>query len=227
MRLSVEKIYKIDKAGNANIERSWTLSNPNNEDIDLNEYGLLLIESIKTLTNLKVFDSNGNLEVFQEDKGDDIEILVKPRIKKLGSYQDYKITLQYIFPNFVHKFGDIWFFADTMIGIEEDPESPFPRRMDVKLQVFLPNLEKTFLQNSYHETYPNAIKNSGENNQIYKDNTVLEWQCSLSSRQRFQFQLFYGIRTNTKLVTFITTVATTIIVALIRLGFDILSKGVI
>jgi hypothetical protein len=228
MHLSVEKIYKIDDAGNADVERKWILSNPSSEDIDLNDYGLVLTETVNTMGNLKVFDSKGSLEYTSEDKGgDDIEVFVKPRIKKIGCYQDYEIILQYHLPSFVHKLGGIWLFTDTMIGMIEDPESPFPKRMDAKLQVVLPKLKKTFLQRQYHESCPHALDQTREKNQRYNNKTILEWKCSLSSKQRFPFQLFYGIETNAKITTFITTIVTTIIVALINLGFNLLSKGVI
>ena len=111
MRISIEKVYKIDDVGNVDVERSWILFNPDKEDIDLTDHEFYVIESVNTLTSLKAFDSNGNLDFLHEDKGDDIEIIVKPRITKLGSYQKYKITLQYHFPNVVHKLSDIWFFT--------------------------------------------------------------------------------------------------------------------
>jgi hypothetical protein len=219
MRISVDKIYKIDKAGNANVERSWIMYNPNNEDIDLTDYEFYVIESVNTLGSVKAFDSKGDIVFSQEDMGDDIEIVVKPRIMKLGSLQEYKITLQYHFPSIVHKLGDIWFFSDTIYGIEPQPNTHISKRMDAKIQVFLPNLKKTFLQTSYHESNPIAIDHSEKENPIFKDNTALEWNCSLSPRQRYQFKLFYGIKTRAKLTAFITAVGTVIVAELVRLAF--------
>lgn len=226
MHISIDKTYKIDNAGNIDVERIWILSNPNNEDVDLTDHEFYVIESVNTLGIIKAFDSNGNLGFSQEDKSDDIEISVKPRITKLGSYQEYRITLQYHFPSFIHKLGDLWFFTDTIYGIDRPPNG-ISKRIDVKIQVFLPNLEKAFWQTRYHESFPKAIDHSKENNPIYKNKIPLEWNCSLSSGQRFQFRLFYGIKANAKLVTVIAAIGTVIISELIRLVFRISTGGAI
>jgi hypothetical protein len=225
MRISIEKIYRIDDAGNADIERSWIIVNPNNKDIDLTNHVFYVDESVNTLGNLKAFDSDGTLEYLQEEKGSDIEIVVTPRISKLASHQNYKMTLQYHFPNFVHKLGDIWFFTD-LYGVYEPPSAYIPKKTDIMIQVYLPKLGKRLWEKPYHESSPPAIDLSKRDTKSY-ENSVLEWKCSLSSQQNYQIRLIYGIRTNTRLANFITAVPSLIVGGLIKLFFDWVTKGVI
>jgi hypothetical protein len=217
MRVSLEKIYRLDRAGNANVERSWILENPSSEEIEMTDYVFYVNESINTLGNVKAFDSNGKLEYYEEFRGSDIEINVKPRIKKLGSYQKYNITLQYHFPSFVHKLGEMWFFSDLICGIDDPPSDSISSKMDVTIRVELPNLEKKFWQKCFHESFPNCNEAT--------DKHALEWKCSLSPQQNYPIKLVYGIQTNAKLTSFITGIGTITIGAIIKTAFDIATRG--
>jgi hypothetical protein len=221
-QMKVEKTYRIDDAGNADVERSWILTNTNTQDIDLTNLEFYVTESVNTLGNVRAFDLSGNLDFSQEATGSDIEISVKPRISKLSSCQEYKMTLQYSFPNFVHKLREIWFFADLIEGLAEPPTSGIPKKMDVTLRVFLPDLDKKFWQSRFHSSSPQALDLSKKDKNAFRKDEALEWNCSVSSNQNYQIRLIYGVKTNTPITNFMTAVGTAFIVGLIGYGFKLL-----
>lgn len=224
-KINVEKTYGIDDAGNANIERSWILVNTRDQEFDISNLAPYVIEFVNTLADVKALDSSGELEFRQEQYGSGIKIKVKPRISKLGPLQQYKMSLRYSFPNYVHKLGSIWFFADTIEGMSESPSaSTISDRMEITLQVALPKLRKSFWESFYHESSPLGKELSEVKNPQYADTTIIEWKCSLSPQQNLTLRLIYGVRTNARLANFLTAVATAIVVGLVSYGMDLL-KG--
>jgi len=220
----VEKVYRIDNAGNIDVERDWILTNQTHKDVDISELSLYIIEHINTLANVKASDSSGDLEFYQEQSGSGIKIGVLPRIKKLSSLQKYRTSLLYRLPNHVRKLGKVWFFSDLISGIEKlSFEDLISDKMDIKLQVILPNLRKRFWQSLFHESAPLGKELAkAEIDPQYMDNTVLEWTSSLFPERNFVVRLIYGTKTNTQLTSILTVVATAIAAGLIKYLFDLL-----
>lgn len=204
IKLNVEKIYKIDEAGNTKIERVWFLTNKTSQNISINDLSVYVIEFVNALSEINATDSNGNLEFRQKREGSGIKVEVKPGINNLGPLQKYTINLKYYLPSFVHKLGEAWFFADSIGGMANSSfESPISNEMDVKLQMILPKLKKGFWQTIYHESQPmtNTLPKE-QKHSVYSSNTVLECKSSVGPQDNFEIKLVYGVRTEHSLSVF-------------------------
>ncbi len=159
IKIEVEKIYRIDTAGNADVERKWILTNQTLEDIDISGLSLYVIEYVNNLSDVRALDSSGELEFKEERKGSGIKMKVKPRIKSMNSRLKYEMSLLYHFPSYVHKLGNTWFFADMVSGIDESVfTNVVSDKMNLKLQVILPQLKKRFWQRLFQESSPKGKK---------------------------------------------------------------------
>lgn len=226
IKIGVEKIYKIDNAGNVDVERSWILTNQTHEDVDLSELAFYVGETVNNLAKAKAKDSSGSLELSQEKQGSMIKLKVFPRINTLHSLQKYKITLLYQFPSNVHKLGNVWLFSKTISGMNTSSfANLISNKIDVKIRVVLPKLKKRFWQSFHYESAPlcRELKKKEKSSQ-HTDNTVLEWTSSLFSNDNYEVELIYEVKTNTQLTNFLIVIGTTIIVGLINFFFHIL-KG--
>lgn len=227
VRVNVEKIYTIDDAGNVNIERSWILTNEIDQNVSIHDLCFYIAEVVNSLGEVNASDSTGNLEFRQKRHGSGIKLEVKPRIDNLGPLQKYQIVLHYSLPSFVHKLGEAWFFADLICGMPRPSfENPISNNMDIKLQLVLPKLKKNFWQAIYHESYPSTIVLPKEQKKPFNSgNIVLEYKSSLFPEDNFEVKLVYGIRTRTRLTSFLSVVGTAIITGLISYGFSRLKGG--
>ncbi|MDH5451046.1 MAG: hypothetical protein OEX77_09175 [Candidatus Bathyarchaeota archaeon] len=227
IKVDIEKIYKIDKAGNLDVERSWTLNNQTHQDVDISELSFYVVEFVNTLANLKAFDSSGDLEFRQERRGSGTKMKAIPRIDKLSPLQKYKMTLLYQLPSYVYKLGDAWLFSDLISGMGRSGfEELISENMGIKLRVILPKLKKRFWQSIFHESSPLGRElTKEEKNPSVIDNVVLEWTSSLSSEYNYVVRLIYGIRTNTQLISILTVAITAIVTGLINYGFSLLKGG--
>lgn len=227
IKIDMEKIYKIDNAGNVNVERSWILTNQTNQDVDISELSLYVSEVVSSLTNAKAKDSSGSLDLHQGKKGSMIKLGVSPRTNTLSSRQKYKLTLLYQFPSGVHKLGDMWLFSDIISGMDTSSfANLISNKMDLKLRVVLPKLKKRFWQSVSHESAPLCRElTKEEKSSHYVDNRVLEWTSSLFSDNNCRVELIYGVETKTWLTNILSVVGTAIITGLIGYGFYLLKGG--
>jgi len=224
IKIDVEKIYRIDDAGNIDVERSWTLTNQTHKDVELSELAFYVGETADALANAKARDSSGSLDVIQEKQRSEIKLTVFPRANSLGSLQKYKMTLLYQLPSNVHKLGDVWLFSDIISGMNTSGfGSLLSDKMDLRLCVVLPKLKKSFWQSILYESSPLCRElTREERTSEFAGKRVLEWTSSLFSDRHYRVELIYGVKTNTKLTSFLTAVATVIVVGLIKYGFDLL-----
>jgi len=225
LEVKIEKIYKIDKVGNIDVERSWILLNRAERDIDISELRFYLYEVAGAVTNVRAEDSSGVLTSFTRSKiGSKIKISLDPRLTTLSSQQTYKMTLFYQFPSEVHKLGDVWLFYDLIEGMNTSEfRSLVSDRTDVTLQVILPKLEKRFWQTIFHESTPKGRElSTDEKTRKTEEHSVLDWITSLSSDDNYTVELIYGIKTNTLLAQFLTAAATAIAVGLIGYIFKLI-----
>jgi len=220
----VEKIYKIDNAGNVDVERSWILINQTRQDVDISELSLYVRETVNILAKARAKDSSGNLELREERQGSMIKLSVSPRSRVLGSLQRYKMTLLYQFPSNVHKLGDVWLFSDIIAGADTSSfANLISDKMDLRLRVVLPKLKKWFWQTIFHQSEPLCRElTKEEKSPQHTDNTVLEWTSSIPSDYNYRVELIYGVKTNTLLTSFLVAVGTVIITGLINYGFQLL-----
>jgi hypothetical protein len=227
IKLEVEKIYKIDVAGNTDIERVWILTNETSQNIDMNDLSVYVVEIVNALSEINATDSEGRLESRQKQEGSGIKVEVKPRINNLGPFQKYQITLKYYLPSFVHKLGEAWFFADSISGMAKPSfENPVSNKMDIKLKLILPKLKKSFWQTIYHESHPlTYVLPKEQKNLLHPSNTILECKSSLFPQDNFEIKLVYGIRTRTRLTSFLSVVGSATVTGLITYFFSQLKGG--
>jgi len=76
IKIAVAKIYKIDEAGNVDVERSWILSNQTQQDVDMSKVDLYVGETVDALANARAKDSSGSLDIRQERKGSTVKLAV-------------------------------------------------------------------------------------------------------------------------------------------------------
>jgi len=220
--MDIEKIYKIDEAGNIDIERSLTLTNQVNYDVDISELALYVNETVNSLVNARAMDSSGDLDIHQKRQGSKIKMTVYPRIDTLSKLQKYKITWLYQFPNEVHKLGNVWLFYDIISGMDTTGfDTLISDKKDIKLQVVLPKLKKGFWESTFHESAP-FCKELAKNDKspAYTERIVLEWTNSLFSDSNCRVELIYGVRPNTRLVQFLTAVSTAIVTGIVSYLFS-------
>ena len=220
----MEKIYKIDNAGNVDVERSWILTNQTRQDVDISELSFYVGETVNILAKARAKDSSGSLELRDERRGSMIKLSVLPRSRVLSSRQVYKMTLLYQFPSDVHPLGDVWVFSETHSGMNTSSfANLISDKMDLRLQVVLPKLKKWFWQSIFHESYPLCKElTKEEKSSQYKDNTVLEWTNSLFSDSICRVQLIYEVKAKTWLTHILSVVGGATIAGLIKYGFDLL-----
>lgn len=223
----MEKIYKIDNAGNVDIERSWILTNQTRQDVDISELVLYVRELGNMLANAKAKDPSGSLDLRPEKQGSEIKLRVFPRINTLSSRQKYKMTVLYQFPSNVHKLGDVWLFSDTISGMDTSSfANLISDKMDLRLRVVLPKLKKRFWQSILHESAPLCRElTKEEKSSQYMDNMVLEWTSSLFSDYIYRAELIYGVKTKTWFTNILSVVGGAIITGIIGYGFNLLKGG--
>jgi len=209
----VEKIYKIDNAGNVDVERSWILTNQTRQDVDISELSLYVRELSNMLASARAKDSSGSLDLHPEKQGSMIKLSVFPRINTLSPHQKYKMTLLYQFPSNVHKLGDVWLFSDTVSGMNTTSfANLISDKMDLKFQVVLPKLKKRFWQSILHESAPKCRELAREEKSSqYIDNPVFEWTSSVFSDYIYRTELIYGIKTRTWLTNILSVMGGSII----------------
>lgn len=222
-----EKKYRIDEAGNVDVERNWILINRTNRDVDISEVAVYVEETVDALVNAQAKDSSGSLDIRQEGRGSIFKLGVSPRIDVLSPSQKYEITLEYQFPNNVHKLGEMWLFSDMISGINTEEFSELiTDKTDLKLRVVLPRLNKRFWQSAFHESNP-LFKElpKEEKSSQYADNIVLALTSSLFSNSVRRVELVYGVRTNAKLAGFLIFLGTAFIGKSIDYAFNWLKGG--
>lgn len=223
----MEKIYKIDDAGNVDVERSWTLTNQTRRDVDISKFSLYVGEIVEVLAKPEAKDSSGSLDLHQEKRGSMIELEVSPRMATLSPLQKYKIALLYQFPNNAHELGNVWLFSDLISGMNTSGFSKLiSDKMDLKLRVILPKLKKRFWQSIFHESNPKCRElTKQEKGSQYAGNHVLERTSSLFSGDICRIELIYGLKTDTKLTSSLIFLATVFISESIRYVFNLLKGG--
>lgn len=227
IKIDWEKIYKIDEAGNADVERNWILINQTNQDVDISEVAVYVGEAVDALANAQAKDSSGSLDIRQERMDSIVKLGVSPRINALSSFQKYEITLQYQLPNCAHKLGEMWLFYDLISGMNAKGFSKLiSDKTDLKLRVILPKLKRRFWESAFHESNPffRELKKEEKSSQ-YVDNIVLELTSSLFSDSIRRIELIYGVKTNTKLTSFLIFLGTVFIAELIKYLFNLLKGG--
>jgi len=226
LKVDFEKIYRIDRVGNVDVERSWTLLNRAGNDIDISQLRFYVTEVAGVVTNVRAEDSSGPITSFTQSRiGSKTKISIDPRPTTLSSQQSYKMTLFYRLTSLVHKLGDIWPFTDSIEGMNTSQfSSLLSDKSDVRLQVVLPILEKRFWQTLFYESEPKGSElSTEEKTRKDEEHKVLEWRTSLFSDDWYTVELVYGIKTNTRLAQFLTVVGTAIVVGVINLLFKLIS----
>jgi len=226
LRVDFEKIYKIDEVGNVEVERSWTLLNRATTDIDISDLRFYVNEVVGVVTNVKAEDSSGTMSSFEVSKiGSKTKISLDPRPTTLSPQQSYKMTLLYQLQSLVHKLGDAWLFTDLIEGMNTSQfSSLISNRTDVTLQVVLPRFKKRFWQTIFHESEPHGLELlANKKTRNIERHTVLQWRTSLLSDSNYTLELIYGIKTNTRLVQFLTAVGTAVIIGIVNLVFKLIS----
>jgi len=121
----------------------------------------------------------------------------------------------------------MWLFSDLISGMNTKGFSKLiSDKTDLKLRVILPILKRRFWQSAFHESNPffRELKKEEKDSQ-YVNNIVLEITSSLFSDSIRKVELIYGIKTNTKLTSFLIFLGTVFIGELIKYLFNLLTGG--